>query len=196
MSKQSCRYPTNWVPLRTRLKRSAPRLQIHSRCQRALAPPHARGTEHATRQKRALVSPRAPWHRARHPSGKGSSVTTCPEAPCTPITRKGLQYCRMPEALSPSPGRRGLRSHHVPRGSRPAPYAERLWRRHMTEAPGPLPSRAPVSPCVMRLQNRLLMREGSGAAMCPMALGPRACPCVLKMPDIRLIMASPGTRCR
>jgi hypothetical protein len=82
--------------------------------------PH--GTERATHQERALVSPCAPGHHARHPLGKGSSVVTCPEAP------------------SPSPGRRGLQSHHVPYGSRPAPCARRLWRRHVTEASGPPPA--------------------------------------------------------
>jgi hypothetical protein len=62
-----------------------------------------RRIEHATHQKRAPVSPRAPWHRAHHPSGKGSGVATCPKAPCAPLIRKGLQ------------------SRHVPRGSRSAP---------------------------------------------------------------------------
>jgi hypothetical protein len=124
------------------------------------------------------VSPRAQWHRARHPPGKGSGVATCPEEP------------------SPSPGRRGLRSCHIPHGSRPALYAGRLWRHHVTEAPGPPPSRAPVSPRVMWLQTRHLVWEGSGAATCPVALGPRMCSCVPKTSDTRLIMASPGTRCR
>jgi hypothetical protein len=78
MSKQSCRYPTNWVPLRTRLKRSAPRLQIHSRCQRALAPPHA------------------PRHRACHPPEESSTVTTCPMAQSMPPVRKGLQCHYVP----------------------------------------------------------------------------------------------------
>jgi hypothetical protein len=138
--------------------------------------PH--GTERATHQERAPVSPRVSRHPARHLPGKGSGVATCPEAP------------------SPSPSRRGLWSRHVPHGSRPAPFAGRLWCRHVTEASGPPPGRGPVSPRVLWLQTRLLVREGSGAATCPMALGPRACPCVHKTPDIRLIMASPGTRCR
>jgi hypothetical protein len=124
------------------------------------------------------VSPRAPRHRTRHPSGKGYGVATCPDP------------------SSPSPGRRGLRSRHVPHSSRPAPCVGRPWRRHVTEAPGPPPDRAQVSPHVMWLQTRLLVWEGSGATMCPVYLGPRACPCVPKTPDIRLIMASPGTRCR
>jgi hypothetical protein len=138
--------------------------------------PH--GTEYATRQERASMSPHAPRHCARHPPGKGSGVATCSEAP------------------SPSPGRSGLQSHNVPHGSTPAPCAGRLWRRHKTEAPGTPPDRVPVSPCVMWLQTRLLVREGSGATTCPMALGPRACPYDPKTPDIRLIMASPDTRCK
>jgi hypothetical protein len=95
------RYPVDRVPLCTRLKRSAPWLQ------RALAPPRARGTEHATCQKRAPVSPCAPWHRASHPPGKGSGVARCLEAPCMPPARKGLRCC------------------HVPRGTEPITWKER-----------------------------------------------------------------------
>jgi hypothetical protein len=180
-----------------RLKRSAPQLQIRSRCQRALA------------------LSRAPRHRARHPLEEGSGVATCPTAQSAPPTRKGLR-CRpcaprhrvchpsgkvsdvatCPETLIPTPNRRGLQSRHVPRGSRTAPYVGRLWRRHVTKAPGPLLGKAPVSPCVQWLQTRLLVKEGSGAATCPVALGLGACSCVLKTPDIRLIMVSPGTRSR
>jgi hypothetical protein len=72
-----------------------------------------------------------------------------------------------------------------------------------------------VSPRVPQFQARLLVWEGSGVATCHMAhdmlwatrkreilnqstysLGPptsEACLCVLEMPDIRLIMTSPGT---
>jgi hypothetical protein len=32
--------------------------------------------------------------------------------------------------------------------------------------------RAPVSPCVLRLQTRLLVRESSGVATCPVPPGP------------------------
>jgi hypothetical protein len=124
------------------------------------------------------VSTCALRHRACHPSGKGSGVTTCPEA------------------SSPSLDRRRLLSHHVPRGFRPTLCAERLCHRHVTKAPGPPSGRAPVPSRVLWLQTRLLVREGFGAATCPVALDPRTCPCVLKTPDIRLIMASPGTRCR
>jgi hypothetical protein len=138
--------------------------------------PHV--TECATCQERAPVSPRAPRHQSRHPLGKCSGVAMCPEAP------------------SPSPDRRGLWSRNVPHGSRPALCAGRLWHRHVTEVPGPPLDRAPISPRVIWLQTRILVWEGSGAATCPVTLGPRACPCVFKTPDIRLIMASPGTRCR
>jgi hypothetical protein len=58
-------------------------LQAHSRCQRALA------------------SPCAMWHRARHPSGKSSGIATRPVVP------------------DPPTGVRGLWCHHVPRGTRP-----------------------------------------------------------------------------
>jgi hypothetical protein len=135
------------------------------------------GIERATHQERALVRHVPPRHRVRHPSGKGSGVATCLEAP------------------SPSPRRRGLQSHHVPRGSRPAPYAGRLWCRHVIEAPGSPPRRAPVSPRVLWLQTHLLVWEDSGATTCPVALSPRAFPCVPKTPDIRLIMVSPGAQC-
>jgi hypothetical protein len=49
-----------------------------------------RGTEHATHHKRAMVSLVAPWHRVRHPPGKGSGVAMCPEEPCVPPARRWL----------------------------------------------------------------------------------------------------------
>jgi hypothetical protein len=136
------------------------------------------GTEHATHRERAPVSPHAPRHRACHSPGEGSGVAMCPEAP------------------SPSPSRRRLQSYHVPHGSRPAPYAGRLWRHDMTEASGPPPGRAPIPTRVLWLRTRLLVWEGSGATTCLVALGPRAYLCIPKTPDIRPIMALPGTRCR
>jgi hypothetical protein len=117
------------------------------------------------------VLPRALWHRARHLPGKGFGVTT------------------YPESLSAPPARKGLWCHHVPRGT------ERATRQE----------RALVSPRASRHQDHHHMSCGSrptswyGRALelpCPVALGPQACSCVPKMPDIRLIMASPGTRCR
>jgi hypothetical protein len=192
-----CRYPVDRVPLCTTLKRSAPRLQIRSRCQRALA------------------LPRAPRHRACNPPEGGSSVATCPMAQSKPPARKGLWchhvprgtvraihqerapvFAKCPEAPNPSPDRRRLRSHRMPHVSRPAPYAGRLWRRHVTEALGPPHGRASVPPRVLWLQTCLLVQEGFRAATCPVTLGPQVCLCVPKTPDIRLIMASPGTRCR
>jgi hypothetical protein len=134
-------------------------------------------TERATCQERASVSPCALRHRARHSLEEGFGVVTCPEAP------------------SPSLGRRRLHSCHVPRGSRPAPCAGRLWRYRVAEAPGPTPGRAQVTACVLWLQTRLMVREGSGAATCPVALGSRMYPCVPKTFDIRPIMASLGTWC-
>jgi hypothetical protein len=136
------------------------------------------------------VSPRALWHRAHHPPGKGSDVTTCLEAPSMPPARKGLQCCHVPQGTEPVTQ---LRSCHVPHGSRPAPRAGKIFRRHVIEAPGPPHGRAPVSPRILWLQTHLLVQEDSGATTCPVALGPRVCPCVPKMPDIRLIMASLGT---
>jgi hypothetical protein len=124
------------------------------------------------------VSPHVPRDHAHYLPGEGSGVATCPEA------------------SSPSPGKRRLQSHHVPRGSRPASCAGRLWRCHVTEAPGPPPSGASVPPHVLWLQTRLLVWEGFGAATCPVALAPRAYPCIPKTPDIMSIMASPGTRYR
>jgi hypothetical protein len=104
------------------------------------------------------VPPRAPRHRACHPPGEGSGVATCPKTP------------------SSSADRRGLQSRHVSHGFRPVPCAGRLYRCHVTEAPGLPPRRAPVSPRVLWLQTCLLVQEGSGAATCPVALGPRGVP--------------------
>jgi hypothetical protein len=173
-----CRYPADRAQ---DLKDQPPGFRSVSGARRLWLRHMPRGTEHATcqtRQERAPVSPRVPRHRARHASGEGSGVATCPEAP------------------SPSPDMRRLQSRHVPHGYRPTPCAGRLWHRHVAEAPGPPPGRAPVSARVMWLQTRLLVREGSGAATCPVALRPRAYPCILKTPDIRPIMASAATRCR
>jgi hypothetical protein len=74
-----CRYPIDRIPLCTRLKRSAPRLQIHSQCKRARHPPHA------------------PRQRARHPPEEGFSVATCPMAQSAPPARKGLQCHHVPQ---------------------------------------------------------------------------------------------------
>jgi hypothetical protein len=61
----------------------------------------SRGTEHATRQKMASVSPRALWHRACHLSEKGSGVATCPKAHCVPLTWRGLWCCHVARGTEP-----------------------------------------------------------------------------------------------
>jgi hypothetical protein len=84
-----CQYPVDGVPPCTRLKSSPtapdsapgrkglrchrvfPRLQTRSWCWRALAPP------------------RAPWHRARHSTGKGFGVAMCHAAPDPLPVREG-----------------------------------------------------------------------------------------------------------
>jgi hypothetical protein len=120
------RYLTDRIPSCTRLKSSpttpdsapgrgglrcrrvSPQLQTRSRCQRALA------------------SPRAPWHRARHPSGEGFGVSTCPTAPNSPLSTEGSGVTTYPVAPTPPPGWRGLQRHHVSHGSIPVPFAGRL----------------------------------------------------------------------
>jgi hypothetical protein len=121
---------------------------------------------------RALALPRAPWHWACHQLGEGSGVATCPTALNPPPSTEGSGVATYPMAPNPPPGRGGLQSHHVSCGSRPVPYVGRLWRHHMFRALGPPLGRAPASPCVLWLQTCLLVREGSGAATCTVALSP------------------------
>jgi hypothetical protein len=95
-----CRYPADQVPLCTRLKRLATEGSGSATCPDAQSTPPTRrglqcrhvphGTEHATRQERAPVSPSAPRHRAHHLPEKGSGVTTCPEAPSSSPGGRGL----------------------------------------------------------------------------------------------------------
>jgi hypothetical protein len=146
----------------------------------------SRGTEHPTCQERAPVLSRAPWHKARHPAGKSSDVVMCPEESSVPPDRKGLWCCHVPRGTEPVTQQE--RAPESPRASllRTHPCTGRLRHHRVTEAPGPPPDRAPVS----------LVWEGFGAVTCPVALDPRACPCVSKTLDIRLIMVSSGTRCR
>jgi hypothetical protein len=94
-------YPTDQVPLCTRLKNQPHGSRSVPGARRLWLYHVPRGTKHATRQKRALVSPCTPWHRACHPPGKGSGVTTCPEAPCAPLTRRGLWCCHVPRGTEP-----------------------------------------------------------------------------------------------
>jgi hypothetical protein len=150
------------------LKDQPPWLQICSRCQEALAPPHAprhrachlleegsgviicpmaqsapparkglwcrhvpRGTVSTTRMERAPVLPRDPRHRARHPAGEGSRVTTCLVAPGPPPAQGGFGVAAWPRHKEHclaglryrhvSCGSRSA-SRHVPSGSRPRAY--------------------------------------------------------------------------
>jgi hypothetical protein len=126
----------------------------HSRCQRALASPHA------------------PWHRAHHPPGEGSGVATCPTTPNSPPGTKGSVVTTYPMAPNLTPGGGGLRSRHVSCSSRPVPCMGRLWHRNMSKALGPPLGRAPASSRVQWLQTHLPVHEGSGAATCTVALSP------------------------
>jgi hypothetical protein len=162
----------------TRLKRLAPRLQICSLCQEALALPRVRR------------------HRARHPPGKGPGVTTCPEAPCVPLTKRGLQCCHVPRGIEPitrqekapeSPHASWLQARPLHRKALASPRDRGLG----TTAPqGFGTDTCPAAP------DPPPGAEGSGATTCLVALGPRAYPCVPKTSDIMPIMASPGMRCR
>jgi hypothetical protein len=136
------------------------------------------GTGNANRQKRALVSlcilrlqtrllvrralasPRALWHRALHPTGEGSRVTTCLMAPDSSLAWEGSGVIMCP--THPDHHFTGLWYHHVSCGSRSTSRCERALK----------------PPC----------------ALWPSAS--KACPCVPKTHDIRLIIASPGTRSR
>jgi hypothetical protein len=149
----SCRYPVDRVPPCARLKSSpiapdstpgreglwcrrvSPRQQTRSRCWRALA------------------SPRAPWHRARHSTGKSSSVATCPTAPDPLSVPKNSGIAMCPVSPSTPPDREGLQCRHVSRAPDPPPGAGGLWRRHVPRARHPT-------------------WKGSGVAMCPAAPDP------------------------
>jgi hypothetical protein len=90
-----CQYPADQVPLCTRLKRSAPWLQIRSRCQRALAllcaPRHR--ARHSLEEGSGVAM--FPMAQSMQPARKCSGVATCPEALCAPPTRKGLWCCHV-----------------------------------------------------------------------------------------------------
>jgi hypothetical protein len=181
--------------------------------------------------RRALTSPCAPWHWARHTTGKGSVVDTCPTTSDPPPGVGGLWRRHVPPD-SP-PGREGLRCRNVSRSSRPTSRCARALVLPCVIGLAARQGRALVSPYVLRLQTRLPVREGSGVAMCLVPPGPspnreghrrhhmsygsrltsrcgrglaspraswlsafEASPRVPKVPDIRLIMASLGTRSR
>jgi hypothetical protein len=115
---------------------------------------------------RALASPRAPWHRARHPTGKGSGVATCPVTLDPLLVREGSAVATCSQARhpvgkgfgvtttpdpppgtgglwghhirpGPSPRREGLHCRHVSRGSRPASDVGGLWHHHMPHGSQP-----------------------------------------------------------
>jgi hypothetical protein len=139
--------------------------------------------------------PCVPWHRAHHPPGRSSDVTTCPEALSTPLVEKGLRSC------------------HVARGTKPITQQERALESPRASRLQAHPLRGKAQPSPRDRGTRTTASQGSGISTCPMAPdpppgagglqsrhvpdGPRplVCPCVLKMPDITLIMASPDTWC-
>jgi hypothetical protein len=156
----------------------SPRLQTRSRC------------------RRAPTSPCALWHWVRHPPGKRSSVTTCPVPPDPLLVRRALTSPCAPQhwarhsaregsgvavcltALDPSSALKGFGIATCPRHQNHHPTG--LQYRHVSCGSGP------ASRCGRALEP-------------PRALWPsafEACLCVPKAPDIRLIMASPGTRSR
>jgi hypothetical protein len=100
------------------------------------------------------VSPRAPWHKAHHPPGKGFDVTTCPEAPCAPPSRKGLRCC------------------HVPRGTEPITHQERASEspRALRLQVHPLCRKTLVSP--RDRDTRTIARQGSGITTYPVPPDP------------------------
>jgi hypothetical protein len=80
--------------------------------------------------------------------------------------------------------------------TRPPPDAKGLQRRHVPHVVGLVTwqGRALMSPHVLRLQTCLPVRQGSSVA--PWLLASKSSPRIFKAPDIRLIMASLGTRSR
>jgi hypothetical protein len=117
-----------------------------------------------------------------------SGITTWPVAPGTPPDKEGLQCRHVSRGSSPPPSARGLWRCHMPPG--PPPDREGLRCRHVSHGsrltsqceralassrapyhqPPTRQGRAPVSPCVLRLQTHLPVRESSGVVTCPMAL--------------------------
>jgi hypothetical protein len=141
------------------------------------------------------VSPRAPWHRAHHPPGKGSGVTTCPRHRVRhpPGKVSGVATCSKHRTRHPTgegsrvttclttpgrPMRRKALTLPRDRGTRTtAPQGSGITTCHV----------APDTPSGA---------EGLQSRHVPSGPQPRACPCIPKMPDIRLIVASPDMRCR
>jgi hypothetical protein len=118
-----------------------------------------RGTGHATRYgrasvssrvprlqtrlpvRRALASPRIPWHRAHHPAGKGSGVATCLTAPDPSPAREGSGVATCPRHQDHCLA--GLWYRHVSCGSRPASLCGRALEPPRACSPQP-PRRACV----------------------------------------------------
>jgi hypothetical protein len=186
-----CWYPTDQVPLCTRLKSSP--IALDSTPGRKGLRCHCISPWLQTRFwcRRALASQRAPWHRGRHPTGKGFGVATCPTAIDPLLVREGSSVATCSLARHPAgkgsgvattpdlpPGTGGLWGRHVRLG--PSPHREGLRCRHVFRG-----SR-PASRCGRAL----------ASSRAPRPLAQETCPCVPKAPDIWLIMASPGTRSR
>jgi hypothetical protein len=140
---------------------------------------------------------------------EGSGVATCPVAPGTPPDWEGLWcrhvscdsrptpsaggLCRCHVQSGPPPGRKGLRCHH---DSRPTSrYRRALGSPHPARPIAPQ-GRPPLSPRVPWLQTRLRCGRALASSHAPWLSAHEVCPCVPKVPGVRLIMASPGMRSR
>jgi hypothetical protein len=111
-------------------------------------------------------------------------------SPCVPrfqtklYVREGSGVVACPVVTGPPPGRGGLRCHHVSHEFKPTSQC----------------GRALASPRATWLSTSYgPQAKGKYSASLLTRLGPRiseVCPCVAKMPDIRLIMTTPGARSR
>jgi hypothetical protein len=124
------------------------------------------GTGLTSRPRRAPASPCVPWFQTQLPVREGSGVAMCVVAP------------------GPPPGRGGLWCHHVSRGSRPVSRCGRA----LTSPHATWHSTCYGQQAKGKYSTDLLTRLDPPAF--------EACPCILKTPDIRLIMTSPGTQSR
>jgi hypothetical protein len=107
-----------------------------------------------------------------------------------------ITLCLMAPGMPPA--RRGLWCRHVSHGSRPAPDTEGSDVTTCPVAPDPPPGREGPRCCHVSYNSRPASQCGRAVAS-PRALwlsASEAWPCILKAPDIRLIMASSGTRSR
>jgi hypothetical protein len=149
--------------------------------------------------RRALASPCAPWHRARHPTGKSSTITTCPVTADPSSIVGGLLRRHVPRATGPATlhGRASV-SPHVPRHQTRLLVWECSGVVMCPMALGLLPGREELRCHHMSCGSRPTSRCGRALASprAPWLSASEACPCVPKASDIRLIIASPGTRSR